>query len=316
MTRYLVRRLLATLTVLWLVATFSFALLTFLPGDAALASMPRGAVRDEALYQEYRRQLGLDQPASVRYLTWLTRAVHGDLGLSFRDHQPVVEGIAERLIPTAELSLLALLASIVVGLPMAVLSAIRPNSRADVAATVAALAGTTMPNFWLALLLILVFAVILGWLPAGGYVPFLESPLQNLRLMVLPVVTLGTAMVAITMRQARSALIGVLREEYVRTARAKGLQSRVIIVRHALPNALIPVVTIIGLNLGRLFGGAVVVESIFGIPGVGRLAMDSVFARDLPMLQGVLLVMAGAVIVSSLATDLAYAYLDPRIRYR
>ncbi len=315
MTRYLVRRFLQVIPVLWLVTVISFAIILLVPGDAAIALLPEDALRDEELYQFYRRELGLDLPLPVQYLNWVGKVLQGDLGVSFRNQQPVLEGIAQRLGPTIELSLLSMLVSMGVGLPMGIISAIKPNSKIDAAGTVFVLAGVATPNFWLGIMLILVASVWLRWLPAGGYVPFIESPLANLKLMVMPAITLGTALAAITMRQTRSALLEVLQQEYITTARAKGLAALVVIIRHALKNAFIPVVTIIGLQMGRLFGGTVIVESVFGIPGIGRLAMDSIFGHDIPMVQGVMLLMAIAVLISNLVTDILYVYLDPRIRY-
>lgn len=315
MTRYLVRRLLQVIPVLWLVTVISFAIILLVPGDAAVALLPEDALRDEELYQYYRRELGLDLPLPVQYLNWVGKLLQGNLGVSFRNQQPVLEGIAQRLGPTIELSLLSMLVSMGVGLPMGIISAIKPNSKIDAAGTVFVLAGVATPNFWLGIMLILVASVWLRWLPAGGYVPFIESPLANLKLMVMPAITLGTALAAITMRQTRSALLEVLQQEYITTARAKGLGALVVIIRHALKNAFIPVVTIIGLQMGRLFGGTVIVESVFGIPGIGRLAMDSIFGHDIPMVQGVMLLMAIAVLISNLVTDILYVYLDPRIRY-
>lgn len=315
MTRYLVRRFLQVIPVLWLVTVISFAIILLVPGDAAIALLPEDALRDEELYQFYRRELGLDLPLPVQYLNWVGKVLQGDLGVSFRNQQPVLEGIAQRLGPTIELSLLSMLVSMGVGLPMGIISAIKPNSKTDAAGTVFVLAGVATPNFWLGIMLILVASVWLRWLPAGGYVPFIESPLANLKLMVMPAITLGTALAAITMRQTRSALLEVLQQEYITTARAKGLGALVVIIRHALKNAFIPVVTIIGLQMGRLFGGTVIVESVFGIPGIGRLAMDSIFGHDIPMVQGVMLLMGIAVLLSNLVTDILYVYLDPRIRY-
>jgi peptide/nickel transport system permease protein len=315
MTVYLVRRILQVIPVLWLVTVISFAIVLLVPGDAALALLPEDGLRDEELYQYYRRELGLDRPLPVQYLNWVGKVLQGNLGVSFRNKQPVLEGIAQRLGPTIELSLLSLLVSMAVGLPVGVFSAIRPNSKLDAAGTAFVLAGVATPNFWLGIMLILVASVWLRWLPAGGYVPFFDRPFANLKLMILPAITLGTALAAITMRQTRSALLEVLHQEYITTARAKGLKTLVVMVRHGLKNALIPVVTIIGLQIGRLVGGTVIVESVFGIPGIGRLAMDSIFGRDIPMVQGVMLLMAIAVLISNLFTDILYAYLDPRIRY-
>jgi peptide/nickel transport system permease protein len=211
--------------------------------------------------------------------------------------------------------MMSLVLALVVALPIGLISAVRPNSWADIVGTVLALSGVAVPHFWLGILLMFLLAVWLGLLPPSGYARLLDDPLASLRLMIMPCMTLATGLAAVVTRQVRSALLEALQDDYIRTARSKGLEERAIVVRHALRNALIPVVTIIGMQTGRLFGGAVVVETIFSIPGIGRLAVDSIFYRDFPVLQGVVLLMAVAVLLINLATDILYGYIDPRIRY-
>lgn len=224
-------------------------------------------------------------------------------------------GIRARLPATLWLSAGAMMLALLVAVPVGILSAVRPDSKLDVTGTVLAMSGVAMPPFWLGIVLIFVLAVWLRWLPPSGFVSPLDDPATSLKLMVMPAVTLGAGLAGVLVRQVRSALLDVLQQEYVTVARAKGLAERLVVRKHALRNALVPVVTIIGLQTGRLFGGAVVVETIFSIPGVGRLAVDSIYFRDFPMVQGVVLVLALAVVLANLVTDILYGYIDPRIRY-
>jgi peptide/nickel transport system permease protein len=286
-----------------------------LPGDPALAFLGEAQAMDQVAYNAMRQELGLDQPIPVQYVLWLNRAVHGDLGTSIRTREPVVEAIRNRFPITLQLTVVAMAIALLVALPVGIVSAVRPNSWLDSIGTMLAMSGQAVPSFWLGIMLIVVFALWLGWLPPSGYTPPSVSLSTNLSMMLLPALALGVEQAAVVMRQVRSALIDVLHQEYVTTAWAKGLSERAVVNRHALKNALIPVVTIIGLQTGRLFGGAVVVETIFAMPGLGRLAADSIFFRDFPSLQGVVLVLALAVFCSNLLTDALYSYLDPRIRY-
>lgn len=314
MTYFIARRLATMIPVLALVSLIAFSLVFLLPGDAAMAILGDQA-KDEALYQQLRKEMGLDEPVPVQYFNWVKKAVTGDFGVSARLRQPVGELIQQRVVPTAELALLAMLLALALALPVGIISAVRPNSKADAIGTVFALSGVAIPHFWLGIMLMFVLAVWLRWLPPSGYVsPFVDLG-ESLRLMVMPSLTLATGLTAVIMRQVRSSLIEVLQQEYVVTARAKGLRERVVVMRHALKNGLIPVVTVIGLQIGRLLGGAVVVEVIFSIPGMGRLAVDAISYREFAIVQAVVLVMATAVLVANLVTDILYAYIDPRIRH-
>ena len=315
MRAFLLRRMLTMIPVLVLVSLIAFGVTSLLPGDAALAILGESLAKDEKLYQSLRRELGLDLPVYAQYLRWGGRVLTGDLGVSIRSKQPVLEAILQRLPPTIQLTMMSLVLALVVALPIGLISAVRPNSWADIVGTVLALSGVAVPHFWLGILLMFLLAVWLGLLPPSGYARLLDDPLASLRLMIMPCMTLATGLAAVVTRQVRSALLEALQDDYIRTARSKGLEERAIVVRHALRNALIPVVTIIGMQTGRLFGGAVVVETIFSIPGIGRLAVDSIFYRDFPVLQGVVLLMAVAVLLINLATDILYGYIDPRIRY-
>ncbi len=313
MLAYVARRLLQMVPVLLLVSVISFALTFLLPGDPALLILGDQMAANEEAYNAVRRQLGLDRPVPIQYLDWLAGTLRGDLGTSTRDRLPVVDGILDRLPVTLELSLLAMLLALAIALPAGVVSAVKPNSRWDVGCSLFSLWGVAIPHFWLGILLIYAFAVYFKLFPPSGYVPLTEDPVQNLKHLVLPAVTLSTGLSAVIMRQVRSSLLETLQQEYIVTARAKGLRARAVVLRHALRNGLIPVITVIGLQVGLLFGGAVITESIFSIPGIGRWAVDSIQTRDFPVVQAVSLVMAIGVLATNLATDVAYAFIDPRI---
>jgi peptide/nickel transport system permease protein len=314
MGRFVLGRLVAVVPVLVLVTAGVFFLIHLTPGNPIDAMMAESA--DPIVKAELTRQLGLDQPIHVQYVRWMGRLLRGDLGRSIRNNQPVVEDVGRRLRPSLELALLAVLIALVVAFPLGILSAARRNTAADGAGTAFALIGICMPNFLIALLLIFLFGVTLRWLPVSGYTDPFEDPVNGLRSLALPAVTLGLALAAVITRTLRSSLIEALSEDYVRTGRAKGLSERAILGRHALKNSLIPVVTVLGLQLGGLIGGAVITEYVFALPGVGRLVVDAVFARDYPLVQGVVLLIALGYILTNLLVDLAYGWLDPRIRHR
>jgi peptide/nickel transport system permease protein len=308
------RRLLATVPVLLLVTAGVFALLHLTPGDPVDAMMAESP--DAGAKESLRRELGLDRPLAVQYAAWMGRLLRGDLGRSIRNGEPVLENVSRRIRPSLELALLAMAISLTIAFPVAIASAVRHNTGVDRLGTTFALFGICMPNFLLALLLIFVFGVTLRWLPISGYLDPLEDGWSGLRSLVLPAVTLGLALAAVITRTLRSSLLEALAEDYVRTARAKGLSEWAVIRSHVLKNALIPVVTVLGLQLGTLIGGAVITEYVFALPGVGRLVVDAVFARDYPLVQGVVLLIALGFIVSNLLVDLLYGYIDPRIRLR
>jgi peptide/nickel transport system permease protein len=314
MGRFILGRLLAVVPVLVLVTAGVFFLIHLTPGDPIDAMMAESA--DPNVKAALSRQLGLDQPIHVQYLRWMGGVIRGDLGRSIRNNQPVIEDVGRRIRPSVELALLAILIALVVAFPLGILSAARRNTPVDAAGTTFALIGICMPNFLIALLLIFLFGVTLRWLPVSGYTDPLEDPVNGLRSLTLPAITLGLALGAVITRTLRSSLIEALSEDYVRTGRAKGLPERVILGRHALKNSLIPVITVLGLQLGGLIGGAVITEYVFALPGVGRLVVDAVFARDYPLVQGVVLLIALAYIATNLLVDLVYGFLDPRIRYR
>ena len=306
------RRLLATIPVLLLVTAGVFTLLHLTPGDPIDVMMAESV--DATAKAALRRELGLDRPIAVQYVAWMGRVLRGDLGRSIRNGEPVVENVSRRIRPSLQLALMAMTISLLIAFPVGIVSAVRRNRPVDRVGTTFALFGICMPNFLLALLLIFLFGVTLRWLPISGYTDPLEDPLAGLRSLVLPAVTLGLALAAVVTRTLRSSLLEALAEDYVRTARAKGLSEGRVVRGHALRNALIPVVTVLGLQLGTLIGGAVITEYVFALPGVGRLVVDAVFARDYPLVQGVVLLIALGFILSNLLVDVLYGLIDPRIR--
>lgn len=310
---YLTRRALTLLPILLLMSIIVFALIRMIPGDP-IDVMYGGEGMDDVRRAALAREMGLDQPIVVQYGRWLLRAAGGDLGNSYRAGLPVMQLIGQRLPATLWLSLSAMFLSLLVALPLGLLAAVKRNSGADMGATAFAILGISMPNFWSGILLVLVFSIWLGWLPSIGYVSPFDDFWLSIRHLILPAITLGWALAGVTTRLARSSLLEELGKDYVRTARGKGLSERAVLLRHALRNALIPTVTMIGLQMGFLIGGTVVVETVFAWPGVGMLVVDSIFARDYPVVQGVVLVIAVIVVLINLLVDVTYTVLDPRIR--
>jgi peptide/nickel transport system permease protein len=312
-TTYIVRRLLLMVPVALLVTMIVFLLTRLSPGDPVLVYL--GEERSPGAIEQMRRELGLDQPLPIQYAVWLGHAVTGDLGRSIRTHQPVLEAILERLPKTLELGGAAVLLSVSIALLVGTLSAVKRNSPLDLLATGFTLAGVSLPNFFLGLALILVFSLVIRVFPPGGFVSFGEDPSGNLTRLVLPAITLATASLAVNVRQVRSSLLDVLDQDYIRTARAKGLRRNAVVVRHALRNALIPIVTLIGLQVGAIIEGAIITDTIYFWPGVGKLAVDSIGGRDYPVVQAIVLMSALSFMFSTLFVDLIYAWLDPRISY-
>jgi peptide/nickel transport system permease protein len=315
MTQYIARRLISMVFVLIFVSMAVFVLIRVLPGDPVAALVGTEGALDQESREALEEDLGLNDPLIVQYLDWVGGILTGDWGRSIRSRQPVLEALGERIPATFQIQSLAIMVALGIGIPVGVASAIKSNTWVDRVLSMIALSGVAMPNFWLALLLILLLAVQLELLPPSGYVNFWDDPVEALKYAILPALTGGLLATATIMRQVRSSMLEVLRQDYVRTARAKGLHERRVVVSHALRNALLPVVTVIGLLVGQLLGGSVIIEQVFAIPGVGRMAADSIFQRDFPVLQGVVLVAATLVVVMNLVTDLAYGILDPRIRF-
>ena len=305
MAAYIRRRLLQSIFVVWGVSVLVFFLLRLAPGDPVLMLLAESASPEQIAAA--RAKGGLDQPIPIQYAVFLGRALRGDLGDSLFFQQPAIEVLFERMPATLQLSGAALLFSLLVAIPMGILSALKRDTIWDYLGTGLAMLGQAIPPYWLGIMLILLFSVSLGWFPTSG-----RGTLSHL---VLPAITLGSVLMALVTRLVRSGMLDVLSEDYVRTARAKGLVERTVIVRHALRNILIPLVTVIGLQLGALFGGAVITESIFAWPGVGRLALQAISARDYPLVQAAVLVISIVYVFLNLAVDLLYVYLDPRIRY-
>jgi peptide/nickel transport system permease protein len=312
MLRFVVRRLVLSIPILLLVSIMVFGLIHLIPGDPARVILGQEAT-PEAI-TGLRRELGLDRPLVVQYLTWLGNVLRGDLGRSLADRSPVIDQIKVRLPVTLELTIGTFIVALLIALPAGILSATRRGSAVDYASTLIALGGLSIPSFWLAIMFILFFAVRLRWLPASGYVPFTEDPRANLAAMILPMVATGIRESAALTRMLRSGMLEVLSADYVRTARSKGLSERLVVIRHALRNALVPVVTSAGLLLAGLLGGLVITETIFAIPGFGRLIVEAIYQRDFVTVQGAVLVSALLVVVINLIVDLVYALIDPRIR--
>jgi len=308
---YIARRAGASLLTLFIATIVVFVGVRALPGDPAIALSAENP--SPQVIAAIRHEYSLDKPLPVQYVVWLGKALHGDLGTSPKTGLPVAQSLAERLPITLELTILAMVIAIAVGLPIGILAAVRRGSLADYLASTSAIAGLSVPHFWLGILFILAFAVNLQWLPASGFVP-LTDPGANLAHMIMPAAVLGIGMAAVVMRQMRSAMLESLGADYIRTARAKGMSEGVVVGMHALRNSLITVVTVLGLQLGVLISGAVITEQIFIIPGIGKLTIDSVFSRDYPTLQGVVLITATGYIVANLITDICYSLLNPRIR--
>ena len=312
MLRFLVRRIATIIPTLIFVSMLIFGLQQLLPGDPAVVLA--GEDRDPNVVAYLRQKMHLDAPLPVRYLYWIDGVLHGDLGESLRMQKPVLALILEKLPVTLELGCLAMIIALAIGIPAGIISAVRRNSAWDYAANAVALWGLSTPNFWLGIMMILLFSVTLGWLPASGFVSPFEDWRANLAALIMPAFVLGNAIAAVLMRHTRSAMLQVLSSDYVRTARAKGLSERSVILKHALRNALIPVITLGALELGTLLSGAVLTEQVFTIPGFGKLIVDAVFNRDYAVVQGVVLFTATAYIVLNLLADIAYVVVNPQIR--
>lgn len=313
MSRYLLGRVFHMILVLLGISVVVFVMLKLTPGDPAATLLGVQATPDELA--RVRRAMGLDRPWVVQYGVWLRNVLRGDLGVSYINRKPVAELIATRFPVTLELTLFAMLLAALIGIPAGVLSATRRYSGLDYSITSFALFGVSMPSFWFGILLILLFSLHLGWLPASGYAAIGRGLAEHLKHLVLPAVSLGLFLSGSLARFTRSSMVETLAQDYVRTGRAKGLRERIVVYRHALRNALIPTVTVLGLQFGFLMGGAVIIEQVFAYPGVGWLVLIAVSQRDYPVVQGVVLVVAAVFALANLLVDVAYTWLDPRIRY-
>jgi peptide/nickel transport system permease protein len=314
MATVIIRRLLQLVPVVLLATTLVFVMIRLAPGDPALQQLGARGARDPARVAALRAKLGLDQPIPVQYVIWLRHAVSGDLGASVKSNDQVLDLIKPKLVATLELIVAALAIAVTIALLLGTASAVRSGTWIDQVVRAFVVTGLAIPTYWLGLIFLLVFAVSFKWLPVSGYVPFRENPIENLKHLALPALSLGLFEAAFFTRFLRSGLLEVLHQDYVRTAHAKGLAERSVVSRHALKNALIPMVTVLGLELGTLVGGVVVIEQVFGWSGIGWLALTAVKNRDYPLLQGIVLMVAIGVSIANLLADLSYTFLDPRMR--
>jgi peptide/nickel transport system permease protein len=312
MTGFLFRRLLQMIPVLFFVSLIIFVLINLVPGDAARLFLGEEAPPD--VLAVLRHEMGLDRPLYVQYARWVGNLLRGDFGHSFKDNRQVLPTLLQKVPVTAELAAGALLIAWTIAIPAGVIAAWRRRTVVDYSASAVALTGLSIPNFWLGIMLIYLFAVNLHWLPASGYVSPAQDLGRNLKGLVMPAFVLGLVLAAVVMRQLRSSMLEVLSADFIRTANAKGLGERVVLVRHALRNAVIPVITVMGIQLGTLLGGAVITETIFALPGLGRLAVESIYGRDFPMLEGVVMFSALSILFVNLLVDVVYSLIDPRIK--
>ncbi|CUB00882.1 ABC transporter permease [Pannonibacter indicus] len=309
---YIAKRLLVAIPTLLIISIFVFSLQKLLPGDPVLVMA--GEERDPAVLEMLREKYRLNDPLPVQYLTWLGGVMTGDLGVSLRTNQPVTELIAQKLPVTIQLAVMSMIFAFLIGVPMGILAAVKKNTAIDYIASIIALSGLSVPNFWLGIMLILLVSVNLGWLPASGFESIFVDPVRSLQTMIMPAFVLGTALAATLMRHTRSAMLAVLSQDYIRTARAKGLSPREVVLSHSFRNALLPVVTLSALLFGELLAGAVLTEQIFTIPGFGKLIVDAVFNRDYAVVQSVVMCTAVGFIAMNLVADVLYVLLNPRLR--
>ncbi|MGK9041850.1 ABC transporter permease [Rhizobium sp. SA279] len=309
---YIGKRLLVAIPTLLIISIFVFSLQKLLPGDPVLAMA--GEERDPATIEFLREKYRLNDPVPLQYVNWLGGVVTGGFGISLRTNQPVLELIGQKLPVTIQLAVMAMFFAMVIGIPIGILAAVKKNTWIDYTANIVALSGLSIPNFWLGIMLILLVSVKLGWLPASGYESIFVDPVRSIETMIMPAFVLGNALAATLMRHTRSAMVAVLSSDYIRTARAKGLSPREIILSHSFRNALLPVITLLALLFGELLAGAVLTEQIFTIPGFGKMTVDAVFTRDYAVVQGIVLCTAVGFILMNLLADIAYVLLNPRLR--
>ena len=316
MRTYIARRVLQGLLVLWLVSLAIFSLVRILPGDAVIMQLDQAAAPTPEVLARARQELGLERPFLDQYRAWVTAALHGDLGRSLITRRTVTGELGKRINLTSHLAVMSIIVAMLIALPVGVLSAVKQDTASDYVARFFAVLGLSLPDFWLATVAITFLAIWVQWIPPVGFAPLWEDPARCLGQLAIPALIIGARLAAVSMRMTRSSLLEVLRQDYIRTARAKGARERAVIVRHALKNAFIPVVTVIGQQFSVLLGGTVIVEFIFLQPGVGSLMLDAVLLRDYTLIQGAVLFFAAVIVAMNLLVDLSYAWLDPRIRYR
>src|SRR5882724_8583518 len=316
MRTYVVRRVLNGMLALWLVSIVIFSLVRILPGDAVIMQLDQAAAPTPEILARARQELGLERPFLAQYRTWITGAVKGDLGRSLVTRRPVTQELLKRINLTSHLAVMSLIVAMLIALPIGILSAVRQDTTSDYVGRFFAILGLSLPDFWLATVVITFLAIWVQWIPPIGFAPLWEDPARCLSQLFIPALIIGARLAAVSMRMTRSSLLEVLRQDYIRTARAKGTRERAVIVRHALKNAFIPVVTVVGQQFSVLLGGTVIVEFIFLQPGVGSLMLDAVQLRDYTVIQGAVLFFAAVIVFVNLLVDASYAWLDPRIRYR
>jgi peptide/nickel transport system permease protein len=316
MRTYITRRVLHGLLVLWLVSLVIFSLVRILPGDAVIMQLDQAAAPTPEALTRARQELGLERPFLAQYRTWISGVVQGDLGRSLITRRPVTQELLRRINLTSHLTVMSVIVALLIALPVGVLSAVKQDTLSDYVGRLLAILGLSLPDFWLATVVITFLAIWFQWIPPIGFAPLWVDPVRCLSQLLIPAVIIGARLAAVSMRMTRSSLLEVLGQDYIRTARAKGARERAVVVRHALKNALIPVVTVVGQQFSVLLGGTVIVEFIFLQPGVGSLILDAVLLRDYTLIQGAVLFFATVIVVTNLLVDLSYAWLDPRIRYR
>ena len=315
MKRYILSRLAQVVPVILGVSMLVFLMIHMIPGDAVDVFMGTQVAPTEAQVEALRRLLGLDQPVHVQYWSWLTGAAQGDLGVSLRTARPVSDEILARFPVTLQLAVMTISIAVLIGIPLGVLSAVRHGTRTDSAIRVISLVGISIPDFWLATMVILFSSLYWPVIQIGSFVPFHVDPVGNLQVMLAPALTFSAGLVAVVMRFTRAAVLEVLQADYVRTARAKGVSERLVLMKHVLRNSLVPVVTVVGFYAGYLLGGTVVIEEVFALPGMGRLALNAIAQRDYPLIQGIVLLVATLFVLINLSVDVLYGLLNPRIRY-
>jgi peptide/nickel transport system permease protein len=311
--KYVVKRILMAIPILLGISVIAFFLIRLVPGDTVTALLGVNYNEEQALI--LRAKYGLDKPLVIQYFIWLKNVLAGDFGNSFFTKEPVLSAIADRLPVTLQLMFMSFLYSIFIAIPLGTVAAIKRNSPVDYGASFLGLLGVSVPNFWLGTLFILFFSLNLKWFPSGGFISFFEDPVQNLRYMIMPSVALGTSVGAVVMRMTRSSMLEVLGQDYIKMAEAKGVTDNRLILHHALKNGFIPVVTVLGIQMGYLLGGSVVIEKIFSLPGVGQLSLQAITNRDYALMQGCILLVASGFVIINLLVDIIYAFLNPRIRY-
>jgi len=313
MWRYITKRILVAVPVLIGISIVAFFLIRLVPGDTITALLGANYNPEQAAI--LRAEYGLDKPLVVQYFIWITNVFKGNIGQSFFTNQRVLRSILQRLPVTLELMIMSFLYSVFIAIPLGALASLKKNSLLDYSASFLGLLGVSIPNFWLGTIFILFFSLFLGWFPSGGFISFFEDPILNLRYMAMPSIALGASVGAVVMRMTRSSMLEVLKQDYIEMARAKGVTRKMLIISHALKNALIPVITVLGIQMGYLLGGSVIIEKIFSLPGLGRLTLQSITNRDYILMQGCILFVAFGFVTINLIVDIIYAIINPQIRY-